>query len=1110
MAAPVFTLAQIAQQLQRQWGGTGEGTTRTWHDGSIEYAMPDVAPNNNGGNEAAGFAPMTATQKAFAREAFELWDDLIQSSLTETTSADAQITLAYSSTTTDGGTYATPFLKAQPPGSSTFDREFDHGRAWMSTAWTELQNANMAYGERGMETFVHEIGHALGLSHPGSYNAGDGSTYATGAEYTQDTQQWTLMSYWAPGADGTVIDRVGSAGASDVNADGINAATPLLHDIAAIQAKYGADTSTRTGDTVYGFNSNADRGAFNFALNPNPVVAIWDAGGNDTLDCSGFSQNQRLDLAAGAFCDVGALTLNVAIAYNVEIENAVGGSGNDTITGNGLDNVLSGGGGDDQLRGGTGADVLFGNDGDDTLTGGSGWIDTLLGGAGHDSYNVDDLDTIVEGAGAGTDTVYSSVRWVLGDNLENLFLTGTANVNGFGNALANQLFGNSGNNYLQGFAGADTLRGGDGNDYYELGDVTFIDAQSGSRYDEVIESANSGTDTVSVSYAGNAGYFLDANVENVVVVGSTGLRVVGNELSNSFVGNAAYNLFYGEAGNDTLNGGGGIDDLLGGVGNDTYVLDDLNRPHQFARYVFDNVGELADEGIDTVLVSPLADPDRVSANSYTLTANVENGAITGTTVFNLRGNDIGNTLAGNAAANTLTGLAGNDTLSGGAGYDSLLGGAGDDVYVLDDMNQPNPFALYEFDAVTEAAAEGVDTVLVRSQAAPDRVSTNGYTLRGNVENGVITGSVAFNLDGNPLANSLSGNAAANTLNGLAGDDWLNGGAGYDLLRGGAGDDTYVLDDMNLPNPFALYAYDAVAEAAGDGIDTVLVRSQAAPDRVSTNVYTLAPNVDNAVVTGSTVFNLHGNELANTLTGNDAANTLRGFAGADTITGGGGNDTLLDVAADLNGDSFSDFAIGDLIDVSGLRFSGIRYDAASGLLELDTAADASFATQLFLGAGLQGEFVASASAAALPASTAVRLMLDSDGDGIGDFRDNALNVPNPDQRDSDGDGYGNVVDADLNQDMMVDLFDLSLLDQRFGSNDADADLNGDGSVDLIDLSIMDGLFGAAPGPSYVDAPAQPDTFVASVESAEGLADLVAGDHIAAHYMFPADFGSPLFH
>jgi len=134
------------------------------------------------------------------------------------------------------------------------------------------------------------------------------------------------------------------------------AATPMAHDIAALQSLYGADMTTRTGDTVYGFNSNAGRAAYDFTQNTAPVIAIWDAGGRDTLDFSGWSTPSRIDLEPGAQSDGGGQTTNVQIAYGAVIENAVGGGGDDVISGNSANNVLAGGGGNDSLNG------LFGTD----------------------------------------------------------------------------------------------------------------------------------------------------------------------------------------------------------------------------------------------------------------------------------------------------------------------------------------------------------------------------------------------------------------------------------------------------------------------------------------------------------------------------------------------------------------------------------------------------------------------------------------------------------------------------------------------------------------------------------------------------------------------------
>ncbi len=157
-----------------------------------------------------------------------------------------------------------------------------------------------------------------------------------------------------------------------------NMLTPMIYDILVIQGIYGADTTTRAGDTVYGFNSTAGRNVFDFAWltaqHVAPVLTIYDAGGNDTLDLSGFSANQSVDLTDGSMSDVGslfngdgtvgaALIGNLGIAFGAIIENAIGGSGNDTLRGNAAGNVLSGRAGNDTLHGADGNDVLDGGAG---------------------------------------------------------------------------------------------------------------------------------------------------------------------------------------------------------------------------------------------------------------------------------------------------------------------------------------------------------------------------------------------------------------------------------------------------------------------------------------------------------------------------------------------------------------------------------------------------------------------------------------------------------------------------------------------------------------------------------------------------------------------------
>jgi hypothetical protein len=164
------------------------------------------------------------------------------------------------------------------------------------------------------------------------------------------------------------------------------------------------------------------------------------------------------------------------------------------------------------------------------------------------------------------------------------------------------------------------------------------------------------------------------------------------------------------------------------------------------------------------------------------------------------------------------------------------------------------------------------------------------------------------------------------------------------------------------------------------------------------------------------------------------------------------------------DRITDLSADDYIEVMGSRFNGASYDSASGELGLDTDANGSFETTLQLQAGLDGAFRTRASPSTGAASNRIWYVPDTDDDGYADDVDNAVFVPNPDQRDSDGDGYGNIVDADLDNSLMVDLVDVSLFESAFGTTGGEADFNGDDAVDLFDLSVLEALFGLAPGPA----------------------------------------------
>ena len=281
--------------------------------------------------------------------------------------------------------------------------------------------------------------------------------------------------------------------------------------------------------------------------------------------------------------DAGGLTHaeTIKIAVTNQSGSFTGTNKNDILNGTSEEDVIDGGAGNDRLNGGGGSDTLIGGAGNDTLDGGAGG-DSMRGGTGNDTYVVNSAgDTVTELAGEGTDTVQSSVSFALGDNVENLTLTGTAKIDGTGNTLANTLTGNAADNVLDGGAGndrlnagggSDTLLGGAGNDTLNggagddsmrggTGNDTYVVDSAG---DTVVELAGEGTDTVqsSVSFA------LGANVENLTLTGAAKIDGAGNDLNNTLTGNAADNVLDGGAGNDRLNGGSGNDTLLGGAGND--------------------------------------------------------------------------------------------------------------------------------------------------------------------------------------------------------------------------------------------------------------------------------------------------------------------------------------------------------------------------------------------------------------------------------------------------------------------------------------------------------------------------------------------------------------
>lgn len=912
-----LTTAQAGAQITRDnydWNASlGTGLNLSW-------AFRSSAPAGGIDGGGTGFSQFNAAQIAATLNALQCWSDVANIHFTRVGTGTSGAGAYSDNATMLLGNYAAggpanaaayaynPATKDAGVGTAN-DYE---GDVWINTSYA--YNTSNTYtsggqtllglqlGGYGAQVLLHEIGHALGLEHPGDYDAAVGSpTYSHDAEYIEDTRQYSVMSYFSE--TNTGADFKGYSGGA-----------PMMDDIAAIQRLYGADTTAFNGDTTYGFNGNTGRNWYtaNSATYTPQIYCIWDTGGTDTLDYSGYGWNQRIDLNAGRghFSNVGGLTGNVSIYDGVVIENAKGGSLVDLIYGNGVDNHLWGNAGDDQLHGG---------DGNDTLEGGAG-ADVMSGDAGDDTYVYDGSDTIIDSSGSDTvqvDTAtfgFGSLSVANGNfsGIENLTAIGSGAIDLTGDGNSNLLAGSNGANSISGGGGNDILSGNGGSDTLDAG--TGGDTLSGGGGDDLLvfhggtgaAIGGTGTDTLSVdlagqsvtangssiSWSGGSISFSAVEVFNIQAASINGFINSGDGSQYEFVTTSTQMI--------TIDGGDGIDTLYANFsGSNDAITSQLEFQvfrnaartvgvayYNIEKFVVDTGG-----GDDFIVTGSSTDTVRTRGgadviNTQQGTAFVDGGAGVDKWIADLSGSILngvldlnaggtqsfmGGTVAGIEQLDLKTGsgtdhittlmgsaIQANDTVFTGAGNDIIEVGGGMDTA---DGSDGTDTLVVDYHWTSDAITSALEFQVFRNAG---RTLGVGYY---NVEQfDVTTGS------GDDYIQTGSG---ADTVNGGAGSDKIDTQQGAAIVNGGSGVDWWLADYSGSTAKMVINIAKASQSFTGgkvSGIEQLTLKTGSGADKIDTLVGATKSYAD-YVFTGA---------------GDD--HVIVG-GGRDTVDGSEGNDVL---------------------------------------------------------------------------------------------------------------------------------------------------------------------------------------------------------------------------
>ncbi len=703
----------------------------------------------------------------------------------------------------------------------------------------DLSGSFTTFNGYGLNTILHEVGHVLGLGHGGAYNgAADESTQQFSA---YDERMWTSMSYIGWNERSTALYRASydykdTRWVADDGSTIETGSTWMPIDILAIQRLYGAaEDSPFDGGDVFGFNTNITGSIakfFDFTINTNPVITIYDEGTGNTLDLSGFADDADVDLDDGAFSSAGGLTNNIGIAFGTVIETAITGDGDDTLVGNEHDNKFDGGAGADSFDGGAGSDTV-------TFARSNEGVDIDLG----------RQDTHAPSGGHAEGDSFTSIENLIGSNFDDRLVA----ASGLGGS---KLEGLKGDDTLFGSAENDVIRGGLGND---------------------VIVGNEGNDKL---YGADSNLIINGGFEVVAPP-----NIDGNGYSQYLPELDGWTLLSGP-GRETVHFVGG---RCGTVrGQVRYRPRRQDRRHQRQHHAEGRSGRgrrfvphrFEAQKLDAATAARLevywggtkltwfethqgyVDPTAAYVTYY---IDVTGGAGTGTdknrlTFVEIGGADGDGTLLDNVrmyrvdsgelkAEDRDPSSDGDDTFGPGTGSDVVFGHGGNDRATFSDIGGNDHFD----------GGSGVDTLVMDWHAATTAIIYHGLNVANSAEIGMsesyertpaIIGDAAqnlyfkeverFELTGGTAGDTLRGGDLDDILIGNGGDDVLRGGGGVDVLNGGDGFDRATLKlsggnntirlvdtmgsgSVTLGNGTQLISIEALNLEAGDGDDFLDVR-----------------------------------------------------------------------------------------------------------------------------------------------------------------------------------------------------------------------------------------------------------------------------------------------